>query len=216
MDISHLLAGTKILKKVKSPINGELTVVRDIAWGTYIKGGGLTQSGGVAKKVWETSLHEAKKGKFKVKSALVLGLGGGAIVEVIEDNWSEAHVVGVDLDEIIVNLGKKYLSLSKTRPEIHIADAEDFIEAQGKEKKKFDLVCIDTYLGDQFPKKFETNKFISSIKTILNKEGKAVFNRLYYDEKKHLAHAFFEKLEKVFTRVEAVRPEANIMYICSK
>ena len=54
------LTGIKILEEVESLINGKLAVVRDLAWGTYIKGGGLTQSGGVAEKVWKTSLKEVK------------------------------------------------------------------------------------------------------------------------------------------------------------
>ena len=65
------LTGTKILEEVDSPINGRLTVVQDLAWGVYIKAGGLTQSGGVAKKVWETTLK-----RIKNQELFDFGVGG--------------------------------------------------------------------------------------------------------------------------------------------
>ena len=60
------LSGTQILEEIDSPINGQLTVVRDLAWGVHIKGGGLTQSGGVAKLVWLASLKEIVNLKLKI------------------------------------------------------------------------------------------------------------------------------------------------------
>jgi len=45
-------------------------------------------------------------------------------------------------------------------------------------------------------------------------DGVAVFNRLYYDQKRAEAVNFLSKLEKIFPRVTALYPEANVMYLC--
>jgi len=210
------LAGIKILEEVNSPINGKLTVVKDLAWGMYIKGGGLTQSGGVAEKVWRTSLNEVKGKGLEVKGCLILGLGGGGIAKIVRKNWPDAKIVGVDVDPIIVDLGKKYLGLDKLGVEIVIQDARDYITNNSKLRaKNFDLVCIDMYVGDKVPAKFESGEFLELILELLTRDGLAVFNRLYYGEKRKEAEEFHRKLIHIFKKVRPVYPEANVMYVCS-
>jgi hypothetical protein len=43
----------------------------------------------------------------------------------------------------------------------------------------------------------------------------AVFNRLYYDEKRRQAEEFEKVLEDIFDEVERNYPEANIMFLCT-
>ena len=218
------LAGIKVLEEVESPINGKLTVVRDLAWGTYIKGGGLTQSGGVAEKVWRTSLNKVKGERQEVKECLILGLGGGAIAKIVRKNWPQTKIVGVDVDPIIVDLGKKYLGLDKLDVEIVIQDARDYITNNSKlskalpyrlRTKNFDLVCIDMYVGDKVPAKFESEEFLELVLKLISPKGIAVFNRLYYGEKRKEAEEFHRKLIHIFKKVRPVYPEANVMYVCS-
>ena len=82
-------------------------------------------------------------------------------------------------------------------------------------KKKFDLILVDLYVGDEFPKKFETKNYIQRIRSVLAHNGIAIFNRLYYGEKRSQAMRFGNKLEKMFKNVEYFYPEANLMFICS-
>jgi len=219
--IGNVLAGRSILVQVKSPINGQLTVVRDIAWGTYIKAGGVTQSGGVANKVWNTVLKIAKKRKHVVSKCLVLGLGGGGIVSVVKRYWKDAKIVGVDVDSVIVELGKKYLGLDPCDVEIVIDDAVSFLrrnskKGEGDKKGVYDLICNDVYVGTDVPEKFTKEGYIKNLKNNLAKDGIAIFNRLYYGEKRAEALQFGKKLEKYFSEVKVVYPEANVMFLCER
>lgn len=213
MTISDFLAGKKVLKKVHSTFNGDLIVVRDFLWGTYIMGGGLTQSGGVAYEVWDASLARVSKIKKEIKSSLIVGLGGGSIANIIRKNWgSDVLITGVDIDSVIVSLGEKYLKTKSDNVHVVIGDAIDFVK---NEKQKFDLICMDTYQMDEFPKKFESQVFLENLKNILNENGVVVFNRLYYNEKRKIADEFYHSvLQKNFTKIKIVYPQANIMYIC--
>lgn len=214
MSLNELLGGTTYLESVVSPINGKLTVVKDLAWGVHIMGGngGLTQSGGVAEMIWKTPLTKLKRAGASVGSCLILGLGGGGIAKLVRKGWPKAKITGVDIDHVIVELGKKYMSLDKYKVEIVIQDAEKYL-AKSKESR-FDLICVDTYQGDEFPAKFEEPKFMKLVKSHFTADGVAVFNRLYYGEKRPLATKFGEKLEKVFGSVEVIYPEANVMFVC--
>jgi spermidine synthase len=198
--------GIKILKEEKSKFNGNLRVVKSFGLGTYIQAEGLTQSGGVVEGIWKQTLHRVKDKRQEVKNVLSLGLGGGTVAKLIRKFWPEAKITGVDIDPMIVELGQKYLGLDEVDVDIKIQDAAKPIP------DKFDLVIVDLYRGDQFPKKFEDEKFLKS----LTKNKLVVFNRLYYKDKKLLAEEFGKKLQKFFRNVEYFYPEANLMFLCSK
>jgi spermidine synthase len=213
--INDTLAGVKILFEGKSKYNGKLKVTRDLAWGTYIMAGGLTQSGGIAKLVWKRSLAEVKKQVgFKITSCLILGLGAGGNAQVVRKLWPDASITGVEIDPLMIKLGKKYLNLEKLELEIKISDAMEFIDDVIKKKQNYDLILVDMYHGSAVPKKFESQKFFEKLKKLLTKDGKVVVNRLYYKEKKQLAEKTFSVLKRVFKKFTLVMPEANIMFVC--
>ena len=212
--LENFLSGTKILEEIESPINGKLIVVSALAWGVHIKGGGLTQSGGVAEKVWHTSLKETRKIKKSVKTCLVLGLGGGGVIRAIKRFWPRVVITGVEIDPIMIELGTKYMNLKDNRTKIVIGDAMKFVKQQIEKKKKYDLVLVDMYVGDTIPSKFVTPAFYTSIKKLLEKDGATVINRLYYGEKRKLSDKTHKDLENVFSKITQVYPEANIMFIC--
>ena len=199
--------GTKILEEKKSKFNGNLRVVKTWGMGTYIQAGGLTQSGGIVESIWRSTLkHVAYSIPHKAPSCLILGLGGGTVAKLIRKNWPGAKITGVEIDPVIIELGKKYLGLNEVAVDIKIQDAGKPVLGN------FDLVIVDLYVGDRFPENFESKKFLKS----LTGNKVVVFNRLYYKDKKREAQVFEKKLRKVFKKVEVFRPQANIMFLVSQ
>jgi spermidine synthase len=211
--LEDFLSGTKVLEEAQSPVNGRVTVIRSMAWGTYIQVDNLTQSGGILKNVWKRSLKRIKNQELKIKNCLVVGLGGGTVVGLVKKYWPDAGVAGIDIDPIMVELGRKYLKMENV--DVVIGDGFEYIKKEAKKGESYDLILTDTYIGNDYPKRFESDNYIKYVKRSLSKEGKAVFNRLYFDGKRKQAIKFGEKLEKYFSKVEIVYPEANIMFICS-
>jgi spermidine synthase len=195
--------GTKILEEVNSKFNGNLRVVKSFGLGTYIQSDGLTQSGGVVETFWKQTLKKVQKTNPNFKNTLVLGLGGGTVTKLIRKIWPNAKITGVDIDPLIVELGRKYLDLEADK--IYIKDANGF------DTRGYDLVIVDLYQGDRFPEKFQKDKFLKS----LSKNKLVIFNRLYYKDKKIEAQEFGEKLKKFFKKVEYFYPVTNLMFICS-
>lgn len=211
MKLTHFLSGIKILEETHSEINGGIQVVRDLTWGTYIKVGGLTQSGGILFDVWQSALHKLQKIKPEIKNCLILGLGGGSVAVLVHKYWPEVRITGVDIDPKMVEMGKKYLGLEKVNAEVIIIDAEDFVK---KVREKFDLVLVDMYCGDKFPEKFESEDFIKSIRSLTEKDGISIFNRLYGPNDRRDSVKFAKRLEKLFKKVDYVYPQANLDLIC--
>lgn len=238
-----LLKGMRVLETTESPYNGKIEVIQMVAFGTIVKIGGLTQSGGILYDIWNKSIKRAFKYNKDAKNVLVLGLGSGTIVEVIKKYYPNADITGVDIDPIMIDLGKKYLKLGN-HPDVKIVigDAYDFTVKQASQEGKkairhsrdrvlpkplvkeeggnpkiaYDLILIDLYRGDEFPEKFEKDEFMCAVQNLLSEEGIAIFNRLYYGEKRKVAAKFGSRLEKIYSKVDWVFPEANVMIVCQR
>jgi len=204
--------GTKVLEIVKSSFNNEVSVVKSVGLGTYIQAGGITQSGGVVETIWKQSIKKVQKEKNEIRNCLILGLGGGSVAKVVRKNFPTAKIVGVDVDSVIVDLGKKYLDLKKTNVEVVIKDAKGFVNTF--KRSKFDLIIVDLYKGLDFPKEFEEEKFLENTIKLLSRDGVAIFNRLYLEGKRKYAIKFGEKLESIFDKVDWYYPLANLVLIC--
>lgn len=207
-------SGVKTLEETSSPVNGKIVVIRSLGLGTYIQVNSLTQSGGILYDVWKKPLKKVASSKKHVERVLVLGLGGGTVVKLIRKYWPKTEITGVDIDPVMVKLGKKYLKFDERNVNVIIDDAFDYLKKIKKRKYRFDLILTDLYIGFDFPKKFETEAYIKLVKSILAKKGVAIFNRLYFGEKRSQAVKFGDKLEKVFRKVDVIYPEANIMFVC--
>ena len=191
--------GTRILEERKSRFNSNIKVVRSLGLGTYIQAGGITQSGGVVEGIWRQTLKKIKHSPSVINHCLMLGLGGGTVAKLIRKNWPNAKITGVEIDPVMVELGVRYLRLEDSKTKIIIGDARKF------KLGKYDLVIVDSYLGD---------KYIDLLSNDLKKSKIVVFNRLYFGEKRKEAVKFGNKLEKIFKKLEWFYPQANLMFLC--
>lgn len=220
--VVDLLSGARVVEKVESPINGKIQVVKSLAFGTYIQVAGLTQSGGVMRDVWKTTLKKIRGRRLDVKNCLILGLGGGDAARLVRKFWParagepESKIVGVEIDPIMVELGKKYLGLDESGVEIVSQDAYEFCTKYNIQDARFDLILVDVYVGYEVPEKFRSEEFIRRVKSLVSKRGVAIFNRLYHGDKRREAEIFHRKLIDTFRRVRPIYPEANVMFVCEK
>lgn len=210
------MLGTKVLEEVDSPINGKIRVVKDLAFGTHIQVENLTQSGGVVEEIWRSTLRKVKGKGQEVKECLILGLGGGSAAKLVRKFWPNTKITGVDIDPFMIEMGNKYMGLDKVQVQVEVQDAMNFVRVSSKSKRKFDLILVDLYVGHEVPEKFSSQAFLRLVLRLTTKNGIAVFNRLYFGEKRPEAMKFGKKLEKVFSKVDYVFPEANLMFVCSK
>lgn len=204
--------GTKVLEERTSKYNGDLKVIRTFGMGTYIQANGLTQSGGIVESIWRQTIRRLRSTKPIVNDSLILGFGGGTVSKLINRYWLGATIKGIDIDPIIVELGEKYLDSKNVKAEIKIGDAMKGLKSS---KEKYDLIIVDLYNGDNYPEAFEGMDFVNLVKHHLKNDGNAIFNRLYYGDKRPMAVKFGNKLQETFKNVDWFYPEANLMFICS-
>ena len=173
-------------------------------------------------RVWGRMVGELVKRVSEPKSVLILGLGGGTEAKLLAERFPEILIDGVELDPVIVEVGKRFFDLDKI-PNLQVitADAVEVVKTPKNHPlraSQYSIVIVDTYIGDNTPPALEEPGMITGIKKLLSPEGVAVFNRL----SKLVTHEFRAKLKDIFGNVEEVGvtygwglPPGNTLFFCS-
>ena len=153
----------------------------------------------------------------KAKNALVLGLGGGALINSLEQ--AGVDVESVEISPEIAQVAKKYFGL-RNDSSIHIADARYFIRNCNK---KYDAIFIDVFQSLYVPAHLSTQEFFKELKEKLNPSGVVIINFIGGLEKEELilAKSFYKTLLSVFPHVRFFisgrKDESrNIIFIASE
>lgn len=204
------LLGRKVLYKDYSRFCGELLLIEDI-FGKRLIANGLTQSGSYIKNLWNFAISKVD---LEPKNILVLGLGAGSVIDPLRKKWPNVKICGVEIDPKMIEIGKIFFGLSDSDLEIIIQDAFDFFS---KAKDKFDLVIVDLFSGDRFPKEAESKNFISNLRNMSSDKSLVIFNRLYFGKHKFSAQKYREFLKKFFVISSKFYPlflPSNMIIFC--
>jgi len=220
--LQKFFRGYAVLEEINSPINGKIQVWEDWFSKKRLVVSGISQSGEPVEKIWNTAIKQLSN--LAIKNCLILGLGAGSAARLISQKWPGVKIIGIEIDPEMIRLGKKYFGLVEVENlEVKIEDAlscsNDPPAGEAglyHDSRKFDLVLVDLYLGDQVPAGAETDEFIKRIQKCLSSKGIVIFNRLYYEKKKEKTDKFGEKLEKIFAKIEAKKTSTNKLFLCQK
>ncbi len=161
-----------------------------------------------AKLCWGETLNIIKEQTVEMspRNVLVLGLGGGTMQHFVHDSFPEANMVSVEIDQVIVDLARQYFDLDSIgNHKIIVDDAFRFVvdpETYGINKQTFDVIVVDTVLGDDFPDLASSGNFLGAIKALALPTGLVIFNRIYLDEYQESANAFKGLVEGFFSDVK--------------
>lgn len=118
---------------------------------------------------------------------LVLGVAGGTVIHLLHSYYPKAVIIGVDIDQTMIDVGKKYFGLDQIENVSYICqDAEMFIAM----KKKFDIIIVDLFIGTHVPELVRKESFLKNLKTSLTNQGVVIINYLRefeYGEKSNLS-----------------------------
>lgn len=183
-----------------SKIHGIITVGTSKNKGLFA--GGVTQSGGEIAKMWDTVIHSYYQQFPKPKTILVLGVGGGSVIHAIRNHDQKTRIIGVEKDPVMKQIASNEFGLKDDRKQtIIIADAISYID---KEKKHYDLIIVDLYIGPLNPVKSRTKVFLQKLKKTMKSKG-AIFYNAHYQKKNSSEYEKFRKVtDTLFTQTEEV------------
>ncbi|NBU52453.1 MAG: hypothetical protein EBS24_07505, partial [Chitinophagia bacterium] len=124
-----------------------------------------------------TSFNKIAWQKLKAKNALILGLGLGSVIYMLENNFKKKFSYDcVEIDPEIIRLAEKY-SLNKIKSPVQTfqTDAHSYVNISSQQ---YDLILMDVFQSAKVPGKFETIDFLNALKSILNSNGVILYNRM--------------------------------------
>ncbi|MCE9685686.1 methyltransferase [Shewanella sp. AS16] len=136
------------------------------------------------------------------KSAIVLGLGGGALIHALRRFDAGIKLSAVELREEVIALAKRYfqLPLGKKLNIIH-QDANQFLSDAGH--KKVDVIFADMYVEKGIDKGQVSARFIGHCAALLKADGHLVLNcwKEHSQDRELLAHlqAHFKEVRACLT-----------------
>lgn len=197
------------LAKYNSFFNGEI-LVKEVFGKKYIEVGGLMQSGRILNKLFQKGLTPIIQDKnIQVKRVLVLGVGGGTLLHILNNFFPKAKIVAYDIDPVIVAAGKKYFAIGEVKNlNIHIADVFSLKTNFGN---NYDLIIVDLFKGYAIPKELNSPKFLNKLRQAMHKNGYVIFNRLYFQKYKNEADQFLDKLTPIFHSINWKKIYFNIL-----
>jgi spermidine synthase len=161
-----------ISRTVTSVYNGEL----EITWYNgkkHLNSKNANYSYGSLQRILKFGIDQIDLSK--VSSILVLGMGGGSVIETLRNDFKYSNVItAVEIDPVIIDIAKHEFDITENENlKIHCGDAFAFIKAN---KRLYDLIIVDLFIDINVPNQFLSMEFWKAVINSKSSKGAIIFN----------------------------------------
>jgi spermidine synthase len=137
--------------------------------------------------------------------------GGGSAAEIVhQDINREAEIIGVEWDDAVIDLAKKYFYTQGVRL-LH-DDAVDYVFRAAKQSWEYDLIVCDLFTETKVASAVLEGDFLESLSKLLGNKGGVIINTMLKKEESVL---FFGELKKRFNHVKTWDGmKGNAVFLC--
>ncbi|EKD44743.1 MAG: hypothetical protein ACD_71C00021G0001, partial [uncultured bacterium (gcode 4)] len=145
-----------------------------------------------------------KNQESRIKSCLILGVGGGTVVQILKNNYPDVAIIGIEIDSVMVEIAQKYFNLIPSLSvNLIVADVQTWIKSD-KMKNYFDLIVTDLYIGKFNPEFSRKKEFLNKLKNLLSSSGIILYNAHYQKETPVEFKKFVRSCKSVFNNSQEV------------
>ena len=187
-----------VTKTIASKYNGEL----EITWYNgkkHLNSKNANYSYGSLQRILKFGLE--KIDLSSVNSVLVLGMGGGSVIETLRNDFNyNKTITAVEIDAVIIEIAKIEFEVKEDENlKIICADAIEFIKDNDK---SFDVIIVDLYIDLTVPDKFLSLEFWDHVLRSKSSKGNIIFNASVKDSKSQMITTVTEYLKTKTFKVE--------------
>jgi spermidine synthase len=168
-------------KTIPSKYNGTLEVTMQRGR-KVLHSKNTNYSYGNVQSVWTEMLN--KTPLQGVKNILLLGLGGGSVVDILQHHLHyKGTITAVEIDPVIVQIAADEFGITNTNTlTIECMDANDYVQGT---RKKYDLILVDIFIDKHMPDILLSLEFWQNIAKCARPKSTIVFNA--FNSQKKLA-----------------------------
>ena len=146
----------------------------------------------------------------EASSALLVGLGGGALVRFLNHHFPDLQLDIVEIDPVVVRVAREFFGIAEgPRTRIFVADARDYLL---RTTNRYDLIWLDAHLHPSAltdstgqPLNLKTAVFYQSLHERLQPDGVTLFNVINGRD----ASAYISSIRAAFAATEVFRPPSG-------
>jgi len=150
----------------------------------------------------------------EARRILIIGFAGGTVARQYLA-FSNATIIGVEIDPLVVRVSKRYFGLKESdRLQVAVTDGRTYLSLH---REKFDIILMDAFNPPTIPFHLATKEFFELVGDRLNPDGLFAINVPRYGEAAHVVDPVCATLESVFGQALLVdrRPDIPQLAIAS-
>lgn len=186
--------------KTTSRFNKDIRVVEES--GKYkLLVNGSRESGPFIERLWGDALRMLHLTTVsQMKRILVLGVAGGTVMRLLRERYPHAAITGVDIDDAMINIGKKYFGLNGMESFTCVVDdAKHYVSTY--KGALFDCVVIDLFIGTDVPAFVQSQDFQKKIRHVMMPHGFTLINYAFSSGSKDRAADIHSALKSLYPTV---------------
>lgn len=187
-----------ITKKVHSDISGTL----EITWYNgkkHLNTANANYSYGSLQQILKFGLK--KIDLQSVHSVLLLGLGGGSVIETLRRDFEYTKpITTVDIDPVIIAIAKSEFNLNSDG-QLTIT-CQDALQFMATNTQLFDLIIVDLFIDTEVPPVFMALPFWQNTTSASTPNGKILFNASIEKARSDALNQLIDFLKTRFYNVE--------------
>jgi spermidine synthase len=172
-----------------------------------INSANANQSHGSLHRVLRAALQPILREVGKPRNVLLLGLGGGSAIRIIErERGISTRFVAIELDPVMIDLAARHFGINNDdRLQVLQGDATVLIHSL---RERFDLVVVDLFADSSPAQGTATRGFMHALRDRMNEGGRVCFNTMVHDaESSAHSERVHGSLKHVFLHVHTVKAE---------
>jgi len=150
----------------------------------------------------------------EIQRVLVLGVGGGAVMNMLKIFVQPKEIVGVELNPVHITLARRFFNIKGKGMTLHQADAIRWLQQYKGEK--FDLIIDDLFGemdGEPFRAVKANSKWFALMLKNLSAEGAIVGNYIDLKDLKNSAGLSSQSISKRFSSVFQLTSQYNENFV---
>ncbi len=176
-------------KKYSTEKNNAITIVKTFGFNTMFTQR-IIHTGRYTNSLWNRALDKLPH-TFEPKTVLVLGLGGGGIIGILQRRYPMVKFTVIEWDRAIITMVKELKLADLNGISILCGDAREEVKAL---KNTYDLIIFDLFTSDDISESVRDPEFIRNLANSLSEKGLLFVNFFTQPKLNLLFESYFSKI----------------------
>ncbi|GAA4356803.1 fused MFS/spermidine synthase [Kangiella marina] len=127
---------------------------------------------------------------------LIIGLGGGVLVNHYKEIYPQANITSVEIDGVVAEMAKKYFGYTDDgeQYDTHVRDGRVFVKRALRKDRRYDFILLDAFNSDYIPEHMMTQEYLEEVKALLKPGGIIMANTFSSSALFHHESATYHKV----------------------